>query len=480
MAILKIRDEQGNVIDIPAIKGKDGKTPIKGVDYLNEADMQEIAQTVSDMIDVPTVPGWAKEPNKPTYTASEVGAADAEHNHDDAYDAKGSAEAAVGSANEYTDASMGVFEESMSSLLRNLMVMLYGEENWVRIEEGEVLSVPDLAAPVVADHNNDESAHSNIKEAVESLTERLNALANSDDITLDQLSEIVAYIKSNKGLIDSITTSKVSVSDVVDNLTTPSGFKPLSAYQGYLLKEMIDDITVPTKTSDLTNDSGFLTQHQDISGKADKSQGIFYIEGDSSSTTDTTNKVATWVGSHDEITEYFNGLTILYKVVTAGSTTTTLNINGLGAVTVVRNATTGISTACSVDGILLLTYTVDSSGTAYWKTADYDANTKNTAGTSNKTATKLYLVGGSSQSSSGVTTYTNSNIYIDTSNVLNSEKGFKGALVGNADTATKATQDASGNVIASTYETKADATAMYEQLSAEIDAKLGVIENGSY
>ena len=27
---------------------------------------------------------------------------------------------------------------------------------------------------------------------------------------------------------------------------------------------------VPTKTSDLTNDSGFLTSHQDISGKADK------------------------------------------------------------------------------------------------------------------------------------------------------------------------------------------------------------------
>lgn len=29
---------------------------------------------------------------------------------------------------------------------------------------------------------------------------------------------------------------------------------------------------IPTKTSDLTNDSGFLTQHQDISGKADKSE----------------------------------------------------------------------------------------------------------------------------------------------------------------------------------------------------------------
>lgn len=31
--------------------------------------------------------------------------------------------------------------------------------------------------------------------------------------------------------------------------------------------------TIPTKTSDLTNDSGFLTQHQDISGKVDKENG---------------------------------------------------------------------------------------------------------------------------------------------------------------------------------------------------------------
>jgi hypothetical protein len=30
-------------------------------------------------------------------------------------------------------------------------------------------------------------------------------------------------------------------------------------------------VSVPTKTSQLTNDSGFLTAHQDISGKADKS-----------------------------------------------------------------------------------------------------------------------------------------------------------------------------------------------------------------
>ena len=61
------------------------------------------------------------------------------------------------------------------------------------------------------------------------LSAKLNALADSDDTTLDQLSEIVAYIKNNKSLIDGITTGKVSVDDIVDNLTSTAANKPLSA-----------------------------------------------------------------------------------------------------------------------------------------------------------------------------------------------------------------------------------------------------------
>lgn len=185
--------------------------------------------------------------------------------------------------------------------------------------------------------------------------------------------------------------------------------------------------------------------------------GVFYIEG--GGTTDTTNKVATWTGSHDDITEYYNGLTIAFKVGTAGSTKTTLNINNLGAVTVVRNVNTGISTSYAVKTIVFLIYTADGS-TAYWKVADYDANTRNTVGDYRKNATKLYFVGtessDSSTTSSYATSYTNSNIYVDTSNVLYSAQGFSGDLIGNADTATKATQDASGNVIADTYATKTE------------------------
>jgi hypothetical protein len=94
---------------------------------------------------------------------------------------------------------------------------------------------------------------------VEGLTTRLNALANSDDTTLDQMAEVVAYIKDNRELIEQITTGKVSVSDIVNNLTTNVANKPLSAAQGVALKALIDAISVPTKVSQLTNDSGYIT-----------------------------------------------------------------------------------------------------------------------------------------------------------------------------------------------------------------------------
>lgn len=84
---------------------------------------------------------------------------------------------------------------------------------------------------------------------VSALASRLNALADSDDTTLDQLSEIVAYIKNNKTLIDNITTGKVSVSDIVDNLTSTATNKPLSANQGRALKALIDAIVVPTEST---------------------------------------------------------------------------------------------------------------------------------------------------------------------------------------------------------------------------------------
>lgn len=120
------------------------------------------------------------------------------------------------------------------------------------------IPTPDVSGQI-STHNTNTEAHNDIRKLITGLTTRLNALADSDDATLDQLSEIVAYIKNNKSLIDGITTSKVNVADIINNLTTNVSNKPLSAAQGVALKALIDAITVPTKVSELTNDSGYLT-----------------------------------------------------------------------------------------------------------------------------------------------------------------------------------------------------------------------------
>lgn len=96
------------------------------------------------------------------------------------------------------------------------------------------------AAAAVSGHNVSTDAHGDIRLLIEGLATRLNALANSTDKDLDQMAELVAYIKSNKSLIDGITTSKVSISDIVDNLTTNVANKPLSAAQGVVIKGLID------------------------------------------------------------------------------------------------------------------------------------------------------------------------------------------------------------------------------------------------
>ena len=149
------------------------------------------------------------------YTETEIdaklaGKSDSTHNHDSAYDAKGSAADSLASAKSYTDTKTAN------------------------------LASTSTVDTKISTHNTSTSAHSDIRDLITGLTTRLNTLANSDDTTLDQMSEVVAYIKNNKSLIDGITTSKVNVSDIVNNLTTNTTNKPLSAAQGVAIKALID------------------------------------------------------------------------------------------------------------------------------------------------------------------------------------------------------------------------------------------------
>lgn len=193
---------------VQSVNNKTGDVVLDASDVGALPDTTKIPSKVSDLENDegyltsytetdPTVPAWAKEPQKPSYTFAEVGA-----------DPEGS------------------------------------------------------AVRTVSTHNTNQYSHQDIRLLIDGLNSRLNALADSDDVTLDQMSELVAYIKSNRSLINEITTKKINVSDIIDNLTTNVPNRPLSASQGVVLKSMIETLgkSVPTKTSQLTNDSGFLTE----------------------------------------------------------------------------------------------------------------------------------------------------------------------------------------------------------------------------
>lgn len=209
-----------------------------------EAYMKEHPFTETD----PTVPDWAKKPQKPTYTASEVGALP------------------VGTK---IPSKTSDLQNDSGFLTEHQDLSDYALKSEVPKSASDVgADASGTAESKVSEHNISDTAHNDIRLLLHGLIERLNALADSDDTTLDQMSEVVAYIKSNKSLIDAITTSKVSVSDIIDNLATNVSNKPLSAAQGAKLKALIDGITIPEKLPNpqkLTF-SGAVTAEYDGSG----------------------------------------------------------------------------------------------------------------------------------------------------------------------------------------------------------------------
>lgn len=53
MAILRVKDDEGNIYNITAIKGDKGDKPVKGEDYFTESDKAEL---VTDVLEA--LPAW--------------------------------------------------------------------------------------------------------------------------------------------------------------------------------------------------------------------------------------------------------------------------------------------------------------------------------------------------------------------------------------------------------------------------------------
>ena len=266
-------DESGKPKTYKAVNKPSGGGEVTDEQISNAVDNYMTAHPFTETD--PTVPDWAKQSQKPTYTASEVGAL-----------------------------PIGTKIPSKTSDLQNDSGFLTEHQDLSGYAtKGEI---PKTASDVGADasgtaeskvsvHNTATDSHNDIRELISGLTQRLNALADSDDTTLDQMSEVVAYIKSNKNLIDAITNSKVSVSDIINNLTTNLSNKPLSAAMGVELKKLIDAIKVPVNLSELAGD----TTHRTVTD-AEKTtwnnKSTF-----SGSYNDLTNKPSLFSGNYNDL-----------------------------------------------------------------------------------------------------------------------------------------------------------------------------------
>ena len=248
----------------------------------------------------------------------------------------------------------------------------------------------DLSSSIqtsISSHNTSTTAHDDIRTLISNLTTRVNAVADSEDVDLDQLSEIVAYIKSNRSLIDNVTTSKVSVSDIIDNLTSTSANKPLSANQGRVLNASITSLT--TK---LNNHIDSLSNVENKSSETIRSEitkknvidALGYIPGTSSTepitytlsksgskiTLTSSNGTETSVTDSDTNTTYSAGTGITLsgttfsnagvRSISSGSTNGTISVN-----------TNGTSAEVAVKGLGSAAYTASSAYAAASHTHNY-------------------------------------------------------------------------------------------------------------
>lgn len=181
------------------------------------------------------------------------------------------------------------------------------------------------------------------------------------------------------------SASTTSIPLVVDDLTSSSPSSALSANQGRVLKGLIDAIQVPTKTSDLTNDSNFVTSTEmttALAGKADTNDiptalseltndinavsDANYVHTDNNYTTVEKNKLAgiasgaeanvqaNWNESDTTSDAYIQNKPSLASVATSGSYA---DLTNKPTIPVVNNATLTIQR----NGTTLGTFTANSS-----------------------------------------------------------------------------------------------------------------------
>ena len=169
------------------------------------------------------------------------GKADTNHHHDDRY---------------YT-------ETETNALLVSLETKSDASDKLAEAKSYADAAVSGLITATAVDqkmaaHNTATGTHNDIRALISDLNTKVTHFLDVDEETTDQLSEVLEMIEANEGTIESLTTSKVSVSDIANNLTTNSAGRVLSAAQGVYIQSLINgvDNELETHATDTSNPHG--------------------------------------------------------------------------------------------------------------------------------------------------------------------------------------------------------------------------------
>ena len=252
-----------------------------------------------------------------------------------------------------------------------------------------------------------------------------------------------AATSSALGLVkigSNITNSNGTISLTKTNVTTALGYTPpTSDTNTHYTTKLIVGASDGTANATTTNGNTYLRLFDDTTAR-----NSINIKGSGATTvTSDANGVIT-INSTDNNTTYSTATTSANGLM---SSTDKSKLDGIQA-----SATAVSFTSSLTSGTKVGTITINGTATDLYCQTNTNTDTKvtNTLGTT----TKAYITG-----TTAATTNTGTQIF-DTGVYLSATAGelvatkFTGTLNGNANTATKATQDASGNVITDTYSTK--------------------------
>ena len=234
----------------------------------------------------------------------------------------------------------------------------------------------------------------------------------------NKLTELETELGTKQESGDYVTNEELEAKDYATKSEIPTKVSQLENDSEFITSENLPDLSnyalkseIPTNVSAFTNDSGYITNSAltdyakkseipDISGLATKTELSGYALVDHTHTASQVSglaRVAT-TGSYNDLTN---------KPTIPSIPSISISTSGSG------NVVTGISATGHT--ITVTKGTISS------------VDTKNTTGTSNSN-NKLYLVGGISQSSTGIVTYSNSLVYTQSGQLyasqMNATNGF--------------------------------------------------------